>query len=138
MSANTSKSSIHYRHFNVNSDLQPLVQLLTEIERLDHAGEDTSEETLNAQLTLPGHDPSQDRWVVTSSSDKKQMIGFGTVWKVPHNNYADVYVAVHPEWRKQGIGSELLQRILQRAQTHSPQDILVSADAQNQDVKTFC
>lgn len=120
----------------MDEDLPHLVQLLTEIEQVDHAGEDTSEETLKAQLTLPGHDPLQDRWVVTSSNSE-QMIGFSTVWKIPENNYADIYVAVRPEWRRQGIGSELLQRIVTRAQIYHPRDILVSADAQNESVKDF-
>ena len=120
----------------MDTDLSHLVQLLTEVEQVDHAGEDTSEETLKAQLTFPGHDPLQDRWVVTASNNK-QLIGYSSVWKVPENNYADIYVAVHPDWRRQGIGSELLQRIVSRAQAHHPQDILVSADAQNQRVKDF-
>lgn len=137
MSSNTSENHVHFRHFDVNNDVLFLVQLLTEIEQVDHAGEDTSEETLKAQLSLPGHDPVQDRWVVTPSNDDKQMIGFATVWKVPQNNYADIYVAVHPDWRRQGIGSELLQRIIIRAQAHHPQDILVSGDAQNQQVTGF-
>ena len=137
MFSNTAETHIHFRHFAVDKDLPRLVQLLTEIEQVDHAGEDTSEETLKAQLTLPGHDPLQDRWVVTASSNDEQLIAFSTVWKVPENNYADIYVAVRPEWRRQGIGSELLQRIVTRAQTHSPQDILVSADTQNQSVKDF-
>lgn len=127
---------IHFRHFDMDNDLPRLVRLLTEIEQNDHAGEDTSEETLKAQLTLPGHDPLQDRWVVTASNNE-QLIGYSSVWKVPENNYADIYVAVHPDWRRQGIGSGLLQRIVHRAQTHHPQDILVSADAQNQVVKNF-
>ena len=137
MFSDTIESPIQFRHFDVNKDLSPLVQLLTEIERIDLAGEDTSEETLKAQLTLPGHDPQQDRWVVTTSNDSERIIGFCTVWKVPQNNYADIYVAVHPGWRRRGIGSELLQRILTRAQAHQPQDILVSGDAQNQQVTDF-
>ena len=132
----TTEPHIHFRHFDVDTDLPRLVQLLTRIEQVDHAGEDTSEETLKVQLTLPGHDPVQDRWVVTASNNE-QLIGYSSVWKVPENNYADIYVAVHPDWRRQGIGSELLQRIVTRAQTHHPQDILVSADAQNQVVKDF-
>ena len=130
------ESYIHFRHFDVDNDLPRLVELLTHIEQVDHAGEDTSEETLRAQLTLPGHDPKQDRWVVLSNNNG-QMIGYGSVWKVSENNHADIYVAVHPDWRRQGMGSELLQRIVTRAQIHHPQDILVSADAQNQAVKDF-
>lgn len=128
---------LHFRHFDRDGDLARLEQLLTEIERVDQAGEDTSEETLKAQLTLPGHDPHQDRWIVTTSNEGEQMVGFSSVWKVPQNNYADIYVGVHPSWRRHGIGSELLQRTLTRAQTHQPQTILVSADAQHQEARDF-
>ncbi len=137
MFLDTTEPHIHFRRFDVDKDLPRLFQLLTEIEQVDHTGEDVLEETLKAQLTLPGHDPLQDRWVVTSFTNDKHLIAFGTVWKVPQNNYADIYVGVHPTWRRQGIGSELLQRIVTRAQFHHPQDILVSADAQNQEVKDF-
>ncbi len=110
---------------------------MAEIEQVDHTGEDISEETLKAQLSLPGHDPSQDRWVVTSSDNNDRIIGFGSVWNVLQNNYADMFVAVHPAWRKQGIGSELLRRTLTQAQTHQPQNILVYADVQHPYVKEF-
>ena len=79
----------------------------------------------------------QDRWVAVISNHEEQMIGLSWVLKVPQNTYADVYVGVHPSWRRQGIGSELLQRILARAQTLHPQSILASADVQHQDANDF-
>ena len=110
---------------------------MNETEQVDRTGEDISEEALKAQLSLPGHDPVQDRWVVNPSDDDEQMIGVSTVWNVPQNNLAYIYVGVHPAWRRQGIGSELLQRTLTQAQTHQSQNILVYADVQHQQVKEF-
>ncbi len=136
MFADATKNHIYFRRFDVNKDLPPLFQLLTEIEQVDHTGECILEETLEAQLTLPGHDPLQDRWVVTSDAGG-QMVGFSSVWKIPQNSYADVYVGVHPTWRRQGIGSELLQRTLIQAQTHQPQNILIYTDAQHRRAKEF-
>lgn len=137
MSTENSTSHFHIRHFDPDSDISRLVQLLTEVESVDHVGEDTSEETVRMQLTLPGHDAVQDRWVATNSDNDGQMIGFGTVWKIPQNSYADMYVCVHPSWRKHGIGSILLQNVLKRAQELHAQHMLVYADVQQQEVVEF-
>lgn len=137
MSLNTIEQHYHFRHFDANTDVSRLAQLLAEIEAVDHAGEDISIETLQAQLTLPGHDPSQDRWVVTTLDNDEQLIGVGIAWKVPENKHADIYVGVHPTWRKHGIGGVLLQRLIARTQMLQAQDILASTDAQHQDAIDF-
>ena len=137
MVSETSEAQIHFRHFDASGDIPHLAQLLAEIEQVDHAGEDISEETLKAQLTLPGHDPFQDRWVVTTSDNERHIIGFSCVWKVPQNAHADIYVGVHPLWRRKGLGCELLQRTLARAQTLQPQEILASVDTQHQEAMNF-
>ncbi len=137
MSPNTLEEQYHFRQFDTNTDVPRLVQLLAEIESVDHAGEDISIETLQAQLSLPGHNPSQDRWVVTTSDNDEQLLGVGIAWKVPENKYADIYVGVHPAWRKQGIGGALLQRLIARAQTLQARDILASTDVQHRDAVDF-
>jgi len=137
MFSQTPEAQFRFRHFNADIDIEYLIQLLTEIENTDHAGEDNSEETIKAQLTWPGHDPFQDRCVVTTGDNERQMIGFSSVWKVPQNAHADIYVGVHPLWRKQGIGSALLQRTLARAQALRSQEILVNVDTQHQDAMKF-
>lgn len=100
----------HFRHFNSETDIPRLARLLTEAELLDASGEDISEATLREQLTWPGHDPSQDRWIVDMQSPfdtDPLLIGFASVLKVPQNVHADITVVVHPQWRREGIGSEL-------------------------------
>lgn len=137
MSTEIPSSPFHIRHFNPETDIPRFVQLLTEVENSDHAGEDTSEETVVAQLALPGHDPIQDRWVAVHPERDEQMIGFGTVWKVPQNSYADCYICVHSDWRRHGIGSILLQNVLERAQTLQAKNVLCYADEQHHDVVKF-
>ncbi len=131
------EAQFQFRHFNAETDIPRLASLLEEIENIDHTGEDISEETLKAQLTWPGHNPSQDRQVVMARDDPGQMIGFSSVWKVPQNIHADIFVGVHPLWRKKGIGSALLQGALARAQTLHPHSILAYADAQHQEAMHF-
>ena len=137
MSTETSAFPFHIRHFNPDIDIPRLVQLLTEVENADHAGEDISEETVRMQLMVPGHDPIRDRWVVTHSEHDEQMIGFGTVWKVPQNTCADMYACVHPDWRRQGIGDVLLQNLLERAQALQAKNVLCYADRQHHDMVDF-
>lgn len=137
MSTDTSTSPFHIRHFNPDTDIPCIVQLLTEVESVDHAGEDTREETVNAQLKLSGHDPIQDRWVAIHPENSERLIGFGTVWKVPQNTYADSYICVHPDWRRYGIGSVLLQNVLARAQVLQAKNVLCYADMQHRDVVDF-
>ena len=55
------------RPFDVESDLPRLVRLLSVTESIDQSGEDISEETLRAQLTVPHHNPALDRWVIEHS-----------------------------------------------------------------------
>ncbi len=135
--AETTEAQYSFRSFDPNTDVPRLAQLLAEIEAVDHAGEDISIETLQAQMTLSGHNPSQDRWVVTLPDNDEQLLAVGIAWKVPENKHADIYVGVHPEWRKHGIGNVLLQRVVARAQALQAQDILASADSQNQDAIDF-
>ena len=137
MSLNTNDDQYSFRSFDANTDVLRLAQLLAEIEAVDHAGEDISIETLQAQMTLPGHDPAQDRWVVTMPDNDEQLLAVGIAWKVPENKHADIYVGVHPSWRKRGIGGVLLQRLIERAQTLQAQDILASTDSQHQDAIDF-
>lgn len=128
---------LHFRHFHADTDLSRLARLLEEAEAVDHAGEDISERALREQLSLPGHDPVQDRWVVEDPDNAEQFIGFGAVWKVPLNKHADIYGVVHPRWRGQGIGSELLQRIITRTRELGPQHIFASAYVQHPEANRF-
>ena len=52
------------RPFSATSDVPALLRLRSEAEAVDQEGSMLDEETLLAQLRLPGHDPSQDRWVI--------------------------------------------------------------------------
>lgn len=135
MFADTLEGLFQFRPFDVEKDIPGLSWLLTEMEQVDQSGEDISVETITAQLALPGHDPAQDRQVVTDHDST--MLGFSLVWKVPQNTHADVYVGVHPLWRKRGIGSALLQRAVARARELHPQTILVYADVRHQEALRF-
>src|ERR1700686_3191348 len=106
-------STFTYRHFDMQRDFAALVILLQTVEQADQDGEDVSEAALREQLTWPGHDPDLDRWVVLSSAGTT-LIGYGAIFQSPNDEHADLSVAVHPQWRRQGIGSTLLDHLLER------------------------
>lgn len=137
MQFETTEARFHFRRFDKETDFTGLIPLLTEIERVDQAGEDISEETLTALLTLPGHHPAQDRHVALSLDNGENLFGFSSVWKVPQNKHADIYVGVHPAYRRHGIGTVLLQHTLARAHELDARDILASVDARNQEALDF-
>lgn len=102
------------RQFRPDTDLLPLVRLLTEVEAADRDGEDTSESAQRAWMNGPNHDPRQDRWVIESPDQPDGLIGYGAIY-TPTSERAAIYVAVHPAWRRRGLGSALLECVLNRA-----------------------
>ncbi|HEY7418098.1 MAG TPA: GNAT family N-acetyltransferase, partial [Ktedonobacteraceae bacterium] len=129
-------TTILYRHFDVQRDFMPLVTLLNDVEQTDHDGEDVSEAALREQLTWTGHNLALDRWVATLS-DNTSLVGYGAIFKTPNDDCADLYVAVHPEWRRHGIGSELLAHLLERAHEVGSHTVRVYAGVQHQAAKLF-
>ncbi|HLZ57629.1 MAG TPA: GNAT family N-acetyltransferase [Ktedonosporobacter sp.] len=117
MSLHNTEESLHPRHFSPDNDLPRLIQLLTAVEAVDQTGEDISEATQRESLSLPGHDPLQDRWVVEAPGDPDQLIAFGFTWKAPQDDFATIYIVVHPACRLRGIGNILMQHALKRAQS---------------------
>ena len=110
----------------------PLVALLNDVEQTDHDGEDVSEAALHEQLTWTGHNPTLDRWVATRSDDAS-LVGYGAIF----NDCSDLYIAVHPVWRRRGIGSELLTHLLERAREVGSRAALAYATVQHQAAKQF-
>lgn len=117
------------RLFDPDRDFPALVQLINTIDVVDQAGELTTEAEQRAQLTWPGRDLLRDRCLVTVSDQDDQVVGFGDSWKMPTTSTADIYVAVHPAWRRRGFGGALLRRVLVRAGEQGTTHVAVYADA---------
>lgn len=103
------------RPFDPQRDIPALLRLRLEVEAADLTGADTREETIRAQLSLPGHDPARDRWVVDSPGQDGFILGYGLAWRPPETDAAQVNVIVHPGWRRQGLGGQLMARALAHA-----------------------
>lgn len=103
-------SEFAIRHYNPESDLSSLARLLTEIESIDRDGEQTSEDALRSMLEWPNFLPDQNVWVAELDG---KLVGYGQV--LPRTeNPSTIYVVVHPDRRRQGLGSQLLALALSR------------------------
>ncbi len=103
-----------YRRFDLHGNLAALVELLTDVEQADHTGEQVTEATLREQLTWSGQDPALNNWVV-ALPDSTSLVGYGIIQKTLNDANADLHIVVHPSWRRQGIGSQIFARLLERA-----------------------
>ena len=106
------------RPFRFPDDVAALLGLLEETEAVDQSGEDISAETIEAQLTMPPHDPALDRCVVEHPTQPGQIIGQSALWTMPASSsvlVSEMLLLVHPHWRRQHIGSALLEQALRRA-----------------------
>jgi mycothiol synthase len=121
------KTSFTIRRYAPKTDLSLLSRLLTEIESIDRDGEDTSEEYLRASLTWPNYRPEQDVWVAELDGT---LLGYGVALEQP-SQHCTIYVVVHPSHRRKGLGSQLLEVTLNRAQELGSKNILVYANDHN-------
>jgi mycothiol synthase len=121
------EDSFTIRHYVPEKDLPSLSRTLTEIESVDRDGEDTSEEYLRASLTWPNYHPDQAVWVAESDGN---LVGYGAALEQPSQR-CTIYVVVHPDHRRKGLGSQLLALTLNRAHEIGSKNILVYANEHN-------
>lgn len=131
-----SPSPLIYRRFDLQRDVAALVSLLQQLEQADQTGEAVTEAALREQLTWTGQDPALMTWVV-SLPDNTSLIGYGRIQKPTHDENADLHIAVHPFWRRQGIGSHIFARLLERATELGTCALRAYADVQNEEVSRF-
>lgn len=126
-----------FRRFEPAEDLPRVARLYAAATAADGEGRDMSAARLREQMALPGHDPTQDCWVVESPEDADELIAFSGVWKAAGEERADISGVVHPEWRRKGIGRILLGRILTRARTLGATEANAYSEARNEPGRAF-
>jgi mycothiol synthase len=125
-----SGASFVIRPFHQKTDFPALLKLRAEIEAVDQNGTDTSEAALAAQMKWRGHDPDHDRWVIEAPDVSDNLIGHA--WIFAQSPVRSIFsVAIHPAWRRQGLGSHLLARMITRAGEHEATQIVSGTGAAN-------
>jgi mycothiol synthase len=116
------------RRFEPGEDISRLLSLHQAVEIQDQpGGPPVSEEKLRQQLTLPGHNPDRDRMVACLKDDPAQVIGYNLVWLPPQATEARANIIVHPAWRHQGLGSRLMQQLLEHARQLGATQVTIGA-----------
>lgn len=90
------------------------------------------EKTQRLYMKADYHDPAKDRFVIDSPDNPDEIIGYATAWAKGFEAVrTEIYVAVHPEWRQQGLGRQLLLRAIEQAREQGTQYACMQADADN-------
>ena len=126
-------NNLTIRHYNPLLDLANLSAMLTEIESVDQDGEETSEEYLLASLNWPNYHPDKDVWIVEMDG---RLVGYALALEQPSKR-CTLYVVVHPSQRRKGIGSKLLELVLERAQEVGSKNIMIYANEKNEASNLF-
>jgi len=121
-------NNLSIRHYNPLLDLANLSSMLTEIETVDQDGEETSEDYLLASLEWPNYRPDTDVWIAELDG---KLVGYALVLEQPSQK-STLYVVVHPSQRRNGIGSQLLELVLNRAQEVGSKNIMIYANEKNE------
>jgi mycothiol synthase len=135
MTLNIDQLSI--RSFSADEDIPRLLSLYTAVDTVDQEGNEASEQTLIAQLNLPGHDPAQDRWVIDAPDGSPSLIASALIRLAPGTDVADANIIVHPDWRHRGMGGALLSRVIDRAHTLKAHSVQIFANAIHVDASAF-
>ena len=105
----------HFRRPDLAADVPRLVALGQAVEAVDQVENHPTEAQVRDSFSEPSYDAAQDSWVVEDPANPNALIGESWTFHVGNSTRAFVGAQVHPAWRGQGIGSELLARALVRA-----------------------
>jgi mycothiol synthase len=134
---NVDIEQLKIRPFSPDDDIPRIVSLRLATEAVDQEGIEVNEQTLRAQLNLPGHDPLHDRWVISDPADPSALIASALIRPNPGTQIADLSVVVHPAWRHIGVGARLLSRAIERARQLNIESIQVTVNARQPDALEF-
>lgn len=116
--------------------LPALSRLLTFIEAHDHNGEDPTEAYLRDMLTWPNFQPEDDCWVIPHPDKPDALIGYGSTYaQTPSRCFS--FIAIHPDYRRRGLGSQLLEMVIQRTRQHGAAQLNIDANQNNTASTTF-
>ncbi len=101
------------RSFIPAQDIPRLISLYRTVEASDQLGADVSEQAIRNQIEQPAQDAHQDRWIVEAPDDPQVLIGSALARLSASRDVVEANIVVHPTWRRNGIGSSLLSRVIE-------------------------
>ncbi len=119
------QTAITIRNVIASKDLVPLVNLCNRC-----AGPGAQPITLaqqEAKLREPNQSPATDHWVAEETGDSWTLLGQSFGYHTIPERYL-AWLEVHPDWRRRGIGSELLKRVIERARALGTDHILINVE----------
>jgi mycothiol synthase len=125
------------RAFSASDDIPAWLNLRIRAEAVDQEGSLVDEETLRAQLRLPGHNPSLDRWVIPSPEDPATFVGSALIWLPPDATTVKLNILIDPEWRQRGLGSQLYQHAVERSRALGGKIIQAYVNTKNPQAEAF-
>lgn len=126
-----------FRPSTPDQDIPRILSLYNEMDLVDLAGMQVSEQAIRSQLELAGHDPLKDRWMVEIPGDPPTLIATAFIRVLPGENIGGANILVHPAWRHQGLGSDLLSRVQTRAQELHLDALQIYTDARHASAPGF-
>ncbi len=107
-------SHFEMRPFTMPQDLTRLAQLKNDYWQYYQLDQSTTPEKQEFLLTLENHSAPDDNRVITHPDHADQLIAHVWVWlQTPERVVFDI--TVHPDWQRQGLGSQLLAWAIDRA-----------------------
>jgi mycothiol synthase len=125
------------RTFSPDQDIPRLLSLYAAVEAADQEGIEISEQTIVAQLNLPGHNPALDRWVIDGPDGSSSLIASALIILSPGTKIANANIIVHPNSRNRGVGSLLLSKVNERAYQLKADSIQVFVNTKHTDASDF-
>lgn len=120
------------RPLDPETDVLRAVRLLNAIEDADQDPDRTTEENFRSRLTWP----QRRHWVVEAPGDAETLIGYGVLFaQTPERS--EPYPAVHPDWRRKGVGTHLLDFMLDRVRETSATHASIYADERHAAANAF-
>lgn len=129
------------RSFDEKKDFPAFIDLLTvasQQEGLISTPEELMTEAEHReQAALYTLDLSADRLVMEDPNNPNTLIAVCDVWQMGHNPSAELMLLVHPDWRKQGLGSKMLEVGVAHAKALKATAIDAFAEPEQTDICKF-
>ena len=106
--------SVTIRLFKPDADFSAYAEFLNTCSRLTGVDAKTSEQEQRDHAELFTINLNEDRFVAESEAG---IVGFLDIWRLATNPTAFSSVQVHPDWRRRGIGSRLMEAGVRHART---------------------